>query len=177
MELMTVLAIGATIMTIGVPAFQTVIADQRSTATTNEFVESLILARSEAIKRGRYVSVCKSTDGATCAGDGVDWNDGWIIFVNQSAATPGSVDAGDEILRVRQSLPGSLAIDSSGNINSFLSFRPVGTTGTNAINFSGTLTLCDPHGHARPRGLIVSPSGRIEVSREADHLDQPLVCA
>lgn len=176
LELMVVLTIGATLITIGVPAFQSVVADQRSTATANEFIMSLILARSEAIKRGRYVSVCISTDGANCAGGGADWNDGWIIFVNQSSATPGSVDVGDEILRIRQAVPESLTIDSSGNINSFLSFRPVGTTGTNAVNFSGTLTLCDEHGFTDPRGLIVSPSGRIQVSREVDHLDQALVC-
>jgi len=177
LELMVVLSIGAALITIGVPAFQSVIADQRSTATANEFIESLILARSEAIKRGNYVSVCKSTDGATCAGDGAGWKDGWVIFANQSAATPGSVDAGDVILRVHQAVQGSLAIDTSGNINSFISFRPVGTTGTKVMNFSGTLTLCDEHGYTGPRGLVISPSGRIRVSRDVDHLDQPLVCA
>jgi len=70
-----------------------------------------------------------------------------------------------------------LSIDTIGNIDSFISFRPVGTTGTLVLNFSGTLTLCDEHGNTGPRGLIVSPSGRIQVSREVDHLDQPLVCA
>jgi type IV fimbrial biogenesis protein FimT len=176
LELIVVLTIGATLVMFGVPAFQSVIADQRSTSTANELIESLILARSEAIKRGRYVSVCKSTDGANCTA-GADWNDGWIVFSNVSSATPGTVDGGDEVLRVRQAVPGALSIDSTGNIGAFISFRPVGTSGSQVLNFSGTLMLCDEHGNTVPRGLIVSPSGRIQVSRDVDHLDQPLVCA
>jgi hypothetical protein len=87
------------------------------------------------------------------------------------------VDGGDQVLRVRQAVPGALSIDSTGNIGAFISFRPAGTSGTQGLNFSGTLMLCDEHGNTVPRGLIVSPSGRIQVSRDVDHLDQPLVCA
>ena len=47
LELLVVLSIGAALMVFGVPAFQTVVADQRSTATANEMIESMILARSE----------------------------------------------------------------------------------------------------------------------------------
>jgi len=175
LELLVVLVIGASVLTIGVPAFQSVVADQRSTTSTNELIESLILARSEAIKRGRYVSVCVSADGQSCAAGG-SWDNGWIIFVTASA-TPGTVDGGDEILRVHQPLSASLNIDTLGNIDSFISFRPAGTTGTNALNFSGTLTLCDQHGATGPRGLVVTPSGRIQVSRDVDHQGAALVCA
>jgi len=176
LELMVTLVIGAILMTVGVPAFQSVVAGQRSTASSNDLIESLILARSEAIKRGRYVSVCKSVDGASCAGGGSRWSDGWIIFVNQSAASPATVDAGDEILRVHQVLPGPLTINTSGNIDTFVSFRPVGTAGTNVINYQGTLTLCDTQGNTAPRGLIVFPSGHMQISRDVDHANQPLVC-
>jgi len=175
LELLVTLVVGGSLLAIGVPAFQSVIADQRSTASTNELIESFILARSEAIKRGRYVSVCISTDGLGCSA-GADWNDGWIIFVTASA-TPGTVDAGDEILRVHQALSGAVDINALGNINSFISFRPVGTTGTTGVNFSGTLTLCDAHSYTGPRGLVVSPSGRIQVSRDVDHQGQALICA
>jgi type IV fimbrial biogenesis protein FimT len=175
LELLVALVVAGSVLAFGVPAFQSVVADQRSTTSTNELIESLILARSEAIKRGRYVSVCISTDGVACSA-GADWNDGWIVFVTASA-TPGTVDGGDELLRVHQALSGPVDISTLGNINSFISFRPVGTTGTNAVNFSGTLTLCDQHSYTGPRGLVVSPSGRIQVSRDVDHQGQALVCA
>lgn len=175
LELLVVLVVGGSLLAFGVPAFQSVVADQRSTTVTNELIESMILARSEAIKRGRYVSVCISTDGLACSA-GANWNQGWIIFVTASAS-PGTVDAGDQIVRVHQALSGPVNIATLGNINSFVSFRPVGTTGTNAVNFSGTLTLCDQNSYTGPRGLVISPSGRIQVSRTVDHQGQPLVCA
>lgn len=177
LELMVTLTVVAVLVTVGVPGFQTIIASQRSSASVNDLIEGLILARSEAIKRGRYISVCKSTDGASCAGDGAAWSDGWIIFVNASAAFPATVDPGDEILRIHQALPTPLSINASGNIDAFISFRPTGTTGTNALNFSGTLTLCEVHGNTGPRGLIVAPSGRLQVSREQDHTGAALACA
>jgi type IV fimbrial biogenesis protein FimT len=176
LELMTVMLIAGILLTVAAPAFQTVVADQRSTASINELVESLILARSEAIKRGQYVSVCISSDGATCT-SGSDWSDGWIIFSNTTSASVNAVDAGDEIIRVHQALPGTVQITPNGNIDDFLSFRPVGTVGTTALNFSGTLALCDTNGNTIPRGLLISPSGRIQFSRDVDHADQPLSCA
>lgn len=176
LELLVLLTIGAMLLSMGVPAFQSIVADQRSTTTANELIESLILARSEAIKRGRYVSVCKSPNGVFCVAD-ADWNDGWIIFTNVSATSPDTVDAGDEILRIHQSLPDILEIESIGNINSFISFRPAGTSGTKVVNFSGTLTLCDQNSYTGPRGLVVFPSGRIQVTRDDDHAGVPLECA
>lgn len=170
------MVIAAILLTIAAPAFQAVVADQRSTASVNELVESLILARSEAIKRGRYVSVCKSDDGATCTA-GSDWNEGWIVFSNTTSASVNAVDVGDEIIRVHQTLPDTVEISPIGNIDGFVSFRPVGTVGTTALNFSGTLTLCDLNDNTIPRGLLISPSGRFQISRDVDHADQPLSCA
>ena len=56
LELMVVVTIAAILLGMGIPAFQTVIADQRSTAGINELAQSMHLARSEAIKRADVVS-------------------------------------------------------------------------------------------------------------------------
>jgi type IV fimbrial biogenesis protein FimT len=176
LELMVVLAIAGFLLGIGVPAFQAVIADQRSTTATNELVQSLILARSEAIKRGRYVSICKSDDGASCT-NASDWEEGWIIFVNQSSATPGVVNVDDEVIRAHTAIDGKVNLTTLGNIDNFISFRPVGTTGTTALNFLGTLKLCDESGNTGPRGLLITPSGRVQISRDVDHQGNALICA
>ena len=57
-------AVAGFLLTVAVPSFQTVVADQRSTASINELVEAMVLARSEAIKRGENVTVCASSTGA-----------------------------------------------------------------------------------------------------------------
>ncbi len=64
----------------------------RISSEVNGLLGDLQFARAEAIKEGRYVSVCASTDGASCSGDAADWQGGWIVFPNPnngSAVTPG----------------------------------------------------------------------------------------
>jgi type IV fimbrial biogenesis protein FimT len=176
LELMVALAVGGVLLAVGIPAFQATLADQRSTTAANELIESFILARSEAIKRGQYVSVCKSDNGATCT-NGADWDQGWIVFSNVDPATPALIDGDDELIRVHSTLATTIDIDPNGNIVNFVSFRPVGTIGTNAQNFTGTLTLCDTTENTGPRGLLFSPSGRIQISRDIDHAGDALSCS
>ncbi|OOG24909.1 pilus assembly protein [Thioalkalivibrio denitrificans] len=58
-ELMVTLAVAAILATIAVPGFWNLIQNNRVTTQTNELVSALNLARSEAIKRGESVSVCR----------------------------------------------------------------------------------------------------------------------
>lgn len=82
LELLVTIAIAAVIMGIAVPGFMTAIKNNRLTATVNDFVAALNIARSEAVKRGYRVSVCVSSDGATCAAAGVSWDQGWLVFAD-----------------------------------------------------------------------------------------------
>jgi len=177
LELMVTLSIGALIMTMAVPSFQNSINNQRMVSATNELVMSLTLAKSEAIKRVGYVSVCKSSDGATCTGDDSSWNDGWIVFANAASANLGSVDAGDELIRVFPALSSRLAVTPLGNVDGFVSFRPSGTLGTNAANFAGTLTTCDDRGADYATGILLEPSGRWRISHDEDHDASALACS
>ena len=176
-ELLIVIALGAIVMTMAVPSFQNSIHNQRLVTATNELVIALTLAKSEAIKRVAYVSVCKSSDGATCTSNATSWNDGWIVFANADSATPGSFDAGDELIRVYQALPDTLSISTSGNVAAFVSFRPSGTLGTNAANILGTLTTCDQRGAEFATAVLMRPSGRWQVSHDKAHDDAALTCS
>ena len=176
LELMIALAIGAVILVLGVPSFKGTIDNQRMTSATNEMVMSLNLAKSEAIKRVAYVSICKSSNGVSCGAAGTSWDDGWIIFANATVANSGSIDAGDEILRVYPALRDSLSLTPSGTIDGFVSFRPSGTLGTSAANMTGTLTMCDERGATYARGILLDPSGHWRVSRDQAHDGAPLAC-
>lgn len=176
LELMIVITLAAVITAIGIPSFQNTVANQRRTAAINELALAFNLARSEAVKRVRYVSICKSSDGATCGGPAVEWEDGWIIFANADNATPGTVDVGDEIIRAHPGLNGSQTLRRTGVVDGFVSFRPSGTLGTAAANFTGTLTLCDGRGAAAARGMILRPSGQWTVTYDVGHDDVALGC-
>jgi Tfp pilus assembly protein FimT len=121
--------------------------------------------------------VCKSSDGATCTGDTSNWNDGWIVFANAASVNLGSVDAGDELIRVYPALSSNLSISTLGNVEGFVSFRPSGTLGTNAANITGTLTTCDDRGASYASAILMEASGRWQVSHEKAHDDTALTCS
>ncbi len=176
LELIVAISIAAVVLVVGVPSFRTTLDNQRMLSATNEMVMSMNLAQSEAIKRVAYVSICKSTDGATCGAAGANWNDGWIVFANATLTNLDSVGADDEIIRVNPALHESLSTSAIGTIDGFIIFRPSGTIGTAAANLTGTLTICDERGAANARGLLVDPSGHWQISRDQDHNGSALVC-
>ncbi|NOY67755.1 MAG: prepilin-type N-terminal cleavage/methylation domain-containing protein [Gammaproteobacteria bacterium] len=64
-EVMMVIVLGSIIITLAIPGFRSFIQNNRIVTQTNGLVTSLILARSEAIKRGTRVSVCASSDSSS----------------------------------------------------------------------------------------------------------------
>jgi type IV fimbrial biogenesis protein FimT len=175
LELMVAVGIAAIVLAVGVPSFSSSIDNQRMTSATNDLVMTMNLAKSEAIKRVAYVSVCKSSNGATCTA-GSDWNQGWIVFANNGNTNLGSVDAGDEVLRVFEGVSDRVDINAVGGVANFLSFRPSGTVGTNLANITGTLVACDERGADFARGVSIQPSGQWSVSRYEDHTGSALSC-
>jgi type IV fimbrial biogenesis protein FimT len=96
-ELMSALAVSLIVLTLGIPGFSTLLANNQMTASTNDLVTHLQYARSESVKRGMPVSVCSSSDGESCTGS-YEWGNGWIVFTDD-AGSLGSLDGSDQLLR------------------------------------------------------------------------------
>ena len=79
-ELMVVVAIVATLMMIGIPSYKYVTTSSRVSGEINSLLADMQFARSEAVKEGTPVTICTSTDKATCSGGNNGWNTGWIVF-------------------------------------------------------------------------------------------------
>lgn len=176
LELMITLLIAGIILSIGVPSFRGVMQNQRMTTATNELVMSLNLAKSEAIKRVAYVSICKSSNGVTCGDAATSWNDGWIVFANATVANVDVRDFGDELIRVYPGLRNGYTLTPIGTVDGFISFRPSGTMGTAVANMAGTLTMCDERGAGNARGIQMQSAGSWSVSRNFAHDGSALVC-
>ena len=66
-ELLVTLTIVAVLLAIAIPGFNETLKNNRITSQVNEFTSALYYARSEAITRGKRVTLCKSADGtAVC---------------------------------------------------------------------------------------------------------------
>lgn len=86
-ELMVTLAVAIVLLAVGIPAFQSMIANHRAAALTNGLVSALTLARSEAMGRTVPVAVCPREQGKLeCAEDAAAWKNGWLVFTDVSGA-------------------------------------------------------------------------------------------
>ena len=99
LELMTTLAVAAVLLAVGVPQLRDLTIQQRITGAAQDLHIDLASARNEAVTRATNVTVCPSSDMATCTNDG--WGNGRLTFIDANAN--GVIDAGE--LVVRQSLP------------------------------------------------------------------------
>jgi type IV fimbrial biogenesis protein FimT len=111
LELMMAVSVVAILTAIAVPGFRQFMSNSRTTATTNDLVSALNLARSEALRRASNAVVCASDDQATCSGD-TDWATGWIAFADPNA--DGDVDA-DELLRSWPAVEGGVTVEGGSS--------------------------------------------------------------
>ncbi len=161
LELMVTVTVLALVLSFGVPSFQQVMADSRRTSDVNEMLLSLNLARSEALKRNRHVTICKSSDGVACGDVSVSWSDGWMVFVNDGLANVDTVDAGEEILLVKTGLSRNAVLSPDVTVGDFAAFRPDGR-----INLAGGFVYCDDRGVDYARGIFISSTGRPASAKE-----------
>lgn len=157
-ELLVTMAVAAIVLASALPSFRETIMNNRRVTVINGFVGMLNLARSEAVKRGVDVTLCKSTDLATCGDGTVDWEDGWLLFVDDGA-TSGTVDAGEIIVRVHEALSTGVKLTGNGTLTTNISYQASGFS-----NKSGTFTLCDERGADDARAVIISSTGRPRTS-------------
>jgi type IV fimbrial biogenesis protein FimT len=168
-ELIITVAIAAIVLTIGVPSFQQTVRNNQATSQMNDLIGSLNLARSEAVKRGRRVVVCKShnsqSNNPSCGGN---WHDGWIVFVDVNNNAAVNTGAGDEILRVHGPLGGG-ANTLTGNtlVQDFISYAPDGfprLLNGNLFSSEGEFTFDLASGNGN-NVVAVGPTGRTTVKK------------
>lgn len=159
LELMITLSIVAIVVTIGVPNFRGVIMDNRMVSQSNQFVRSINLARSSAVRYQRNAVICVSNDYdaavPSCAAS-TDWSNGWIVWVdkNRNAAT----DA-NEIVSVFPPLSDNTNFFSIAVTNFTYDARGFVVAG-------GDLTMCDDRTGETGRFIRVNAVGRTNISRQ-----------
>lgn len=119
-ELVIAVLILAILVSLALPSFQSTIRSNRLSASTNQLVSAISLARSEAIKNTSGAGVCSSSDGASCAGV-ADWSVGWLVWADRPDAGTGVgngvFNAGtDVVLRYSQG-PAQMRIAGPAAVN------------------------------------------------------------
>ncbi|WP_161865020.1 GspH/FimT family pseudopilin [Pseudomonas yangonensis] len=128
-ELLVTLAVLAVVISIAAPSFNNILQENRTLSLTNELQGALQLARSEAVKRRKDITICGRNAAGNGCQNGTDWAGGWIIM------------AGNVVIK---------SWDGTGNMavagpNAGLTFRPNGmivTTDDQPIVLSVNASTC-----------------------------------
>ncbi|WP_158269636.1 GspH/FimT family pseudopilin [Desulfonatronum sp. SC1] len=161
-EVLVVVAIISIIAAMGIPSLQYFVHRTRISTTADEFVSTLSFARSEAIKRGHRVTVCKSADGEDCTENG-DWEQGWIVFLDP--ANPDDFEDSGLILRYHGALAKGMTMtgdNDSGNKTNVSDYVSYVAGGATQLSQDGTIRLC---GWNRGVNFDVAVSGRVRMER------------
>lgn len=159
-ELLVTLSVAAILLTVGIPSWTNLIKSNRLTGQVNDFLTSITLARSEALKRKMPVVIQKI---------GTQWEAGWTMYSdfnrnNALNAGTGACATGEDcVIAQGQQLSGGNTLRAT-NYTNYIRYEPTGFSNTN-----GTFTFCDDRGSAHARAIIVSNTGRPRVSdKKAD---------
>ena len=161
-ELLVTIAVLAIVLALAVPGYGSLVNNIRLSSLTNDLVSALNLARSEAIKRGVRVTLCKSANPMAtepaCQISG-SWQDGWVAFVDRDVV--GQRDVDDQLLMVWQG--SDHANIAASNFNTFVSYMPDGRSrGPNNLA-TGSLNICLDGNRRR---IILNSTGRIRLQKE-----------
>ncbi|MDT4288301.1 Tfp pilus assembly protein FimT/FimU [Methylomonas sp. MO1] len=172
-ELMVTIAIAGVLVGIAIPSFTSIISNNRLTTSANELVTALNLARSEAVKRGRSVTVRKvddksSTNVGQTAWASANWEQGWDVFTDANGN--GEFDTGNDVLlKTYAALTPSYTLRGN-NFSNFIRFTPSGQSNNN-----GSFVICNnSDGNNTPeantsRLIIVNSIGRVRMGLDANN--------
>jgi type IV fimbrial biogenesis protein FimT len=178
-ELMITLVILTVVAGFAIPSFMRTIEDNRITTQANGFVADLNFARSEAIKRASWVAICvANAAGTDCdTTKSSDWKTRQRLIWNDTTVN-GLVDAGEEILRVREPIDGNrTSFGDPGGAIYTIGFDRKGMTNLGTITAGASmavrLAICyDNDNNGIPdantgRDIVVSYTGTSRVIRPA----------
>jgi type IV fimbrial biogenesis protein FimT len=186
---MITLFIVGILLTVGVPSLKAMMQGNQLVATSNELVSALHIARSEAIKLNKKVTICISSDGQDCLTNTNKWQKGWIIFIDANEDQDGtganckqlSDISSDCLLRVHSAVNDSKfsvtgTYDSTGSDIQFFTFTSRGLPKDNGASTSGALSVCsydDSNNVIGSRAVVLSLSGRVRVSDNSAVINCP----
>lgn len=159
-ELVVALVVAALLLAFAIPGYHGWVADQQLMNHARLLAGSMRAARSEAIKRGHRVNLCKSADGVQCT-DAGGWDQGYLM--HGDFGRTGDVDGPDTVIRFEPP-PMDIRVSANRPLKDYVSYTAYG----HARLLSGALqmgrfTLCKPG--RRAVEVVLVATGRVRIDR------------
>ncbi len=162
-ELVLGLALAAGLVCLALPVYGDWIADYQVLNHAQKLAGTMAIARSEALKRGRPVNLCKSADLRDCIATG-GWEEGYIVHVDGDR--DGGVDTGERTLRVEGPATQGITIRGNRPVADYVSYTSLGTTRLLRGGLQmGTFTVCKSG--RRAVDVVLAHSGRARIQKSA----------
>lgn len=167
MELLVTVAILAVLIALAAPNFSAWIRSSNMRSAVNSFLADARFARSEAVRLGGAVVMCRSdnpeatnpTCGSGSGPSGNGWVSGWIIF--QDLDNNGNKASTEPVLRIQAPIS---ALNSIGNHSTKLVFTATGRLRNLSSAFSLQFGGNPNFSNTEQRMVCVSVSGRARIA-------------
>lgn len=160
-ELLVSLAVAVLLTRVAWPYYTDFLVSMRVMQEAQHLANDMNLARSEAIKRGLRVNLCKSADGRQCT-PASTWHDGWIIHADPEGN--GQIDVATDLVRARGQIPPGVTVSANRPLADYVSYTSYGHARmlSGALQI-GTLTVCARNQLAVD--VVLSAGGRARIAR------------
>lgn len=157
-ELLFTIALLGILLSLAFPVYRHLVAGLRLFILTERINMTIHYARSEAIRRQSFVTICKSQDGKTCSGR---WKDGWMVFF---AKNPNDLSDNTTLLRVYPALGyRDFLVWHGSRSHDYLQLRPDGST----YGQNGSFIICVSVLSKKVAWSVkVSQTGRLRVDKK-----------
>ena len=162
LEALVVMALLGTLLALAAPGLTGVRQKHQMQSQAEQLQSSLMLARSEALRRQQRVTVSLRGEREDCATSGT-WAQGWVIFVdgNDNALR----EPEEKVLQVHAALPSFLSLQGNARVDRYVSYGPGGRSQSKSGAFqAGTLTLCGS-GQAVVWQVVINAVGKPRLEK------------
>ena len=160
-ELLVTLVVLLIVVSSATPIFSNLIAQNRITASVNNLLSTLAIARSLAVTGRGSVVVCSNNGGA--CGSSSEWGGGALVFIDRDASK--AINGTETVAVIQEGMP---RLTVSANVAAVV-FAADGsaTTDDKGVTTAQWL-LCDPSGRVEPRIITVREIGHPAVRKVDD---------
>lgn len=150
-ELIVTLVIAGVLLALAAPNFSGFVKNNRLAGQANDFMADVVFARSEAIKRGANVTICRSSKPYSACNTGAGtWDQGWVV-----------VDGAGGVLRAHEELSANNTMTASAAVADNIVYNRSGLM-TPAPAVVETINICDG---AKGRLIEIAITGRAQISK------------
>ena len=140
LEALVVLALVGVLVALAAPSVSGMRARHQLQAQAEGLLDSLVLARSEALRRQQRVTLCPRTRDNACDASAA-WQNGWLVFVD--ANDNAQREADEPLIEVHGDVPPAVRMGVASTVKGYFSYGSEGRSqSTGGAFMAGTWRFC-----------------------------------